>query len=589
VNRLITEGNYPNVILVILSYLDLYQLALAGLLHDRLFTPDRPLHAWYKCTTEKKGLAKQFYDYERHPVTRVPAFTRQQFYFSKILDAYSASRFFNLCQELIWTFTKEFRFTPTDNGKMIPNRWGLVDRLFLPLGNVTGSYNPVGSVEYLTFLFNPRYDYLVVTARDYQSYTMTVFAFGKNKGALGKIQYHFSGCGRQTVWLDVGWSGNGKYLLLVEYLVEEKCRAHVFYITDSGTIVRLDVGNHVPTGRTKGQTAKTWCERLKGFVWLGFDSETYFISVDGQVGVVSVTRLAAIDEVKTSIGRATKIVTMSEKSGKCLTRLAWIGKCLEDHGECDCNDGHDCIHTTAFDLSGLRQSAKESSTLLTNGSVVDLTYDLHSMRLIFAVVALPGCKLGPKNHDIFYINGKNGVLKCWQQSELKYNCQNTGPFLPKEVPPPEQKMLIGDLQIFLPQSEEFHNFNGNVISLAQYVYTTMCKLSNCPPWYKWILTSVTDDIILSSGKNLCCEIVTFRKHKAWSVKAYQDAEGPHFRHRTKPYYIKKKWWVSRSPIIEIYYHVGSSSYLLSDYYPATHLETEYTEVRPLVLKEAQKN
>lgn len=591
VNRLVTEGNYPCIILAILAHLDLCQFALAELLYEQLFTPEKPLHSWLQFAAEKKGLFRLFYQYDKHPVTGVPALARQQFYFSKILTEYTSARFFNLCQELIWTFTKEFQFNSTDNGKMISNRWGLVDRLFYPLGNAVGGYSPVGSVEYSTFLFNPRFDFLAVTAKDYLSHTMAIFAFGKNKGTLNKIQYHFTKCGRTAEWLDIGWSGNGRYLLAVEYLPNDVCVPHVFFATDQGTIVALDTGGSIPHGNSKHQTAKTWCERYKGFVWSGVDSELYFISIDGPTLSFSITKLSGSEEFKNAIKKASKIITLSERTGRCATRIAWIRKCLEDHGECDCNDGHDLIQYVTFDLNGIRESGKDSSTIITNGNVLDLTYDMWAMRLVFAVVALPGCKLGAKSHDIFYVNGKNGVLNCWERESLQYNCPNKripGPFSPREVNPQERKMLIGDIQVFGPPPPEYYSFNSNIVVLGQYQYNTMCSLYNNKPWLKWILTSTTDDLILLSGKNMGCEIVVFRKHKAWSVKAYNAAEGPHFRHRTKPYYIKKKWWISRTPIIEIYYVSGSSTYLLSHYYPATHLETEYTESRLLTLKEPQK-
>lgn len=583
VHRLSTEGCFPHLMVAVLISLDFQSLALASLMFEMVYAPTRSLHSWLEHSPPGKGLEKTFYGFAKNSLSKTAAFRGQRFYFSKILSEYTASRFYTLCQELRWTYAQEFVFTTADNGRLTAkHKWGLVDRIYYPMIGLLKTPSAVGLFDVCSVHFNPVADYLAVCIRDFQSFTFAVFRFGSEKGCSGKLSHHFTGCARLSQWVDLNWSADGRYLLAVEYMADEKCRPHLLYIGHDSSVVRLKFGADMPNGKSRNQSAKCWCPILGGFFWLGNDGHPYFVKVDGERGTSKIGALSGSPKVIESIRSSSKIITLSDPSLQSGSRIGWISNCDEDHGECNCNTGHDNIYWTHFDLFEIFLRP-ESCTLTCSGLVLDLIYDEPTKRLIFASIPVSGCKIGPANETI-YLTGRYGQLECIEKGASKFNCPNlTYPLLVHEVlqRSDERFLLVSEFQTGPLLPREFSKYHSNRAELGCYRFKELARRYAGASWSKWILSSVTDDIVIVANKTLNCEITVFRNQKCTSVRDYHSTEGPYFRHRSKPYFIKKKWWISNNSIIDVCYVTGSSTYLLSHRMEASFLESEYTQVREL--------
>ena len=583
-HRLCTEGIFPELVVTILWCLNFHEFALACLMYEVLYPCDPPLHTWYKNQPTRKNLSSAIYRLKKY--RWLPALENQTFFTAKILDEYSGKRFYDFCCELKRTYSTEFTFNETDNGLISTYKWGLVDRLMYPITGLIGDRSPNGKFEFGMFRFNPVLDYLAVTARDNRSFTMAIFAFGKTKNCGPKLRYHFTECESNCQWLSVDWSQDGRYLLAVSYICG-KCLPNVFYIDDNGNIIKLDT-TCVPVGNGNNQMATTWCSQLGGFLWSAFEY-LLFVKIDGRAGTFCINTLKGPAEIIKSILTSEKFITMANSSRPSQSRVGWIHKCKENHGR-HCNVGHNNVHWTTFDRTHVY--ADDSCTLTTNGRFLDLAYDQISQRLLFCIAPLAGCRIGDDRNPC-YIRGTTNSLECAHRNDMPFVCQHKTGFgysfmySSDNLPEEERFLLIGEIQTTSRVWPEFFKYTCNKVKLDLSQLKNFEKLKNEFTWSSSVIACFTDDIVIVTSRLHNCEITVFRKHKCSSIRPFHSIEGPHLRHRSKPYYIKKKWWLTQYSTIEIRYIVESSKFILSEDYPADDSESSYTESKMLRYLESE--
>jgi len=587
-HRLCTEGIFPQIIITILWCLNFHEFALTCLMYEMIYPNDRPLHTWLKGQPKSKSLGSAIYRLKKN--SWQPALTNQRLFTSKILDEYTGKRFYDFCCELKRTYSSEFVFNMTDNGRFSTYKeWGLVDRLLYPITGLVFGRSQNGDFEFGVFNYNPIFDYLAVTAKDHRSFTMAIFAYGKTKNEGPKLRYHFTECKSDCQWLSINWSQDGRYLFAVSYVCG-KCIPYVFYLNDNDNIVKLDT-TCVPVGNGNNQTVNTWCSRLGGFLWSAFEY-LLFVRIDGKAGTFCINTLKGPTNIIKSILSSEKFVIMANSSKvSSKSRVGWIRTCEEDHG-LRCNLPHNNFHWTGFDRKQVYNSDNNSCTLTTNGRFLDLAYDDATQRILFCILPLAGCRIGDAKNPC-YLKGSTNSLECVARNEPKFVCQhkaNSRRFFmhsADDLSEDERVLLIGELQTTSKTFPEFFKYTCNKVKLDLNQFKGFERLSNDFTWSTSIIACFTDDIIIVTSRLHNCEITVFRKHKCTSIRPFHSVEGPYLRHRSKPYYIKKKWWLSQHSTIEIRFLVESSNYILTEEYPANELESEYTELKVLKYLESE--
>lgn len=579
-HRLASEGCYPIVLACVLSLLSLQELARAVLVYGLLYPGDSPLQSWLSGRTLGR-MAKAVFDGTFFKHNYNPRFKNAlRLDYGRAIHEYRGARFHDLVEEVRLTYGLQFAYDDEwENGQAdTGHEGGLVDRLTYPrCGSPSGE-----PFEFTSLRYNPKYDFLVAVAKDYRSFTLAVFAFGKTKGPGPKLRYHYTDCRKQITWLTANWSDDGRYLLAMEYASRCDCRPLLFALEETGEVRQLVLPSYIP--QSSGASGSVWCSNLSGFLWPGWDKSVYFIGVDRPTQAVTLTRLEGPRHVLRSIARGDSLTVMSVSSSP-RSRVGWVTRCDEKHGRINCNAGHDNIHWTTFDRTRV-YSDRDSCTFSASGKILDLVYDRPTERIVFCAVPMVGCRVGEEGGDRTttcqigdVVVGdldcvhKRQVFKCTHKRTLGSSILYSW----IDIHDDDKLMHIVEMCIVPPSlgaaaaaaaaGRPILNYNCHKVPLDDYEFSGYEKLLHQFPWTKLIITCVTDHLIVLDSKKHNCQITAIRGHKCCHIGPFFGGDapaGPYIRHRSRPYFTKLKSWRPNTSVIDVRYFQPCSDYLLSD-------------------------